>query len=101
MGTIKITEILENARKGKIPFSLKLVDASRYASNSVGELTVNTDIFYSGRVHDNFPTDELIIFDKKTLNVSELQRILKQFIGRGEVRISTKDGIYQGEVKDE
>lgn len=101
MGTIKISEIIDNARGGAIPYSIKLMDASRYAANSKGEMIINTDIFYSGRVNAYVPGDEIIEFGEKTFNVSELHRILKQFVGLGEIRISTKNGMYQGEVQDE
>lgn len=99
MKTIKISEIIDNAKNGAIP-SVKLLDASRYAANVEGEMIVNTDLFYSGRVYAYMPDDELIKFGKKTLNVSELRRILEKFIGKGEVRISTKDKMYEGEIEE-
>lgn len=56
---------------------------------------------YSGRCHAYQIDDELVFIGGKTLNVSELRRILKRFAGCGEVSMSVQDGMIQGELSDE
>lgn len=98
MKTIKISDIMSAARSGQPVTTLKLRDASRAVSNSTGELVINTDIFYSARVAAIQADDEVIEVGKKRLNLSEMQRQLSRFIGKGEVYFVQDGRAFAGEI---
>lgn len=98
MKTIEISKIMDVARTGKPVTTLKLRDASRYISNASGELLINSDIFYSARVAAIQADDEIIEVGKKRLNLSELQRQLSRFIGKGLVYFVQDGRAFEGEL---
>lgn len=98
MKTIEISKIMDSARKGLPVTALKLRDASRAVSSSTGELTINTDLFYSSRVRNYYADDEIIDVGKKRLNLSELLRQLSRFIGKGLVYFVQDGRAFEGEL---
>ncbi len=98
MKTIRISEIMDTARNGHPVTTLKLRDASRMFSNATDELIVNTDIFCSGRVRNYHADDEVIEVGKKRLNLSELQRRLRNLIGKGIVYLVQDGRAFEGEL---
>lgn len=99
MKTIRISEIMDAARNGHPVTTLKLRDASRAVSNASGEMIVNTDIFYSGRVGALKEGDEVIEVRKKRMNLSELERQLRQLVGKGIVYIVQNGIAMEGELE--
>lgn len=87
MKTIKINDIIDRALRGEIVHKLTLLDASRYASNARGPMSVNTTIFYSSRVSEVEPGDRVLSIGKKYYNVDELRRCLEAFSDKGNVSI--------------
>lgn len=98
MKTIEISKIMDAARNGKPVTTLKLRDASRYISNATGEMLINADIFYSARVAAVQANDEIIEVGKKRLNLSEMQRQLSRFIGKGLVYLVQDGRAFEGEL---
>ncbi len=98
MKTIEISSIMNAARNGQPVTTLKLRDASRMFSTAIGDLTINTDIFYSARVSAIQADDEVIEVGKKRLNLSELQRRLRNLIGKGIVYLVQDGRAFEGEL---
>lgn len=98
MKTIKISEIMDAARNGHPVTTLKLRDASRMFSNATGDLEVKPTIFYSARVRPYQSGDEMIEVGKKLLNLSELNRRLREWIGRGLVYLVQNGRAFEGEL---
>lgn len=87
MKTININDIIDRALRGEIVHKLTLSDASRYALNARGTMSVNTTIFYSSRVSEVKPGDRVLSIGKKYYNVDELRRCLEAFCNKGNVTI--------------
>lgn len=87
MKTIKINDIIDRALRGEIVHQLTLLDASRYASNARGTMSINTTIFYSSRVSEIEPGDRVLSIGKKYYNIDELRRCLEAFCDKGNVSI--------------
>lgn len=98
MKTIEISKIMDAARNGHPVTTLKLRDASRMFSNATDELIVNTDIFYSARVRPYQSGDEIVEVGKKLMNLSELHRRLREWIGKGLVYIVQNGRAFEGEL---
>lgn len=98
MKTIEISKIMDAARNGLPVTTLKLRDASRAISNAAGDLTINTDIFFSARVRNYYADDEIIEVGNKRLNLSEMQRQLSRFIGKGLVYFVQDGRAFEGEL---
>lgn len=89
---ISIDSVVARALNGEIVVSLVLEDASRYASNTTGEMTINADIWYSAKTHAYDKDDRVIEIGKKRYNVDELRRRLETLKGKGPVRIMIANG---------
>lgn len=98
MKTIEISKIMDAARNGHPVTTLKLRDASRAISSAAGDLTINTDIFFSARVRNYYADDEIIEIGNKRLNLSEMQRQLSRFIGKGLVYFVQDGRAFEGEL---
>lgn len=98
MKNIEISKIMDLSRKGLPVTALKLRDASRAISSATGELAVNTDVFFSSRVRNYYADDEIIEVGKKRLNLSEMQRQLSRFIGKGLVYFVQDGRAFEGEL---
>ncbi|WP_418193832.1 hypothetical protein, partial [Alistipes shahii] len=98
--TISISEILNIVRSGHIVNTIKLLDASRYAGNSNGEMSFNSTLWYKKYVAMRDQNDEVLTMAGKEINVSEIGRILSQLIGKGDVYvwISGEECARVGEV---
>lgn len=96
---ISIDEVVKRVRDGHPIVRLSLKDASRYIANVQGELSINSTTFYSARVREYCPGDEIVPMGKKRFNVSELRRILEGFRGKGAVSIwDGGEGLFYGEI---
>lgn len=98
MTSIKITEIVNRALNGEVVRKLQLDDASRYASNSRGPLSINTTIFFSGRVHAYHAEDRVITIGRKNYNIDELRRCLEKISNKGSVTIFMGNEMLRGEL---
>lgn len=97
--TISISTIIDNAVNNcEIPYIIELDDASKMFANARGSYSINSTIYYSGRVRAYQDGDQIITFGKKKLNVDELRRELEQFIEKGSVTICVKSGMLNGEL---
>lgn len=84
---MKIQEIIDEIRKSEAGImSIVLADASRYAKNSEGPMTWAGTLFtkkYANRRNG----DEVITTGTKETNLSEVERVLRSLIGKGDVQI--------------
>lgn len=87
MKTININDIIDRALRGEIVHKLTLLDASRYASNARGQMSINTTIFHSSRVSEVEPGDRVLSIGKKYYNVDTLRRCLEALCDKGNVSI--------------
>lgn len=96
---ISISSIINEAVSShEIPYHISLDDASRMFANAEGPYLINPDIFYSARVRAYQKGDQIVSVGRKRLNVSELRRVLEQFVGRGPVTIWVKSRIITGDL---
>lgn len=98
--TISISEVLDLVRGGRVVNTIKLLDASRYASNARGEMDFNSTLWHKKYADKRDQNDEVMTLNGKEINVSEIGRILSQLIGRGEVYvwISGEERARVGEI---
>lgn len=82
-----ITEIVERVRSGQNLLKIELCDASRYISNARGAMSFNSTIWHGRCVRSYKATDEIVSYDQYETNVSEVERILRSLIGKGNVKI--------------
>ena len=77
---VKLTEVVELAKTtGKLGW-LKINNASNVIANASGNLQINTTIFMQNFVQKE-QNDEIVMFGKKQLNVTKMQKDLARFIG--------------------
>ena len=84
---ITINEVINEIRNSQAGvLSIVLTDASRYASNAEGPMTWAGTLFtkkYANRQNG----DEVIQTGNKETNLTEVSRVLKSLIGKGEVQV--------------
>lgn len=96
---MKIQDVINEIRNNQLGvLAIVLKDASRYASNSRGEMTWNGTLFTKA-----YPSrragDEVIKTGNKETNVSEVERVLSSLIGKGEVSVRLMGKWFSGEVE--
>lgn len=99
MKTITISEIINEVKNGAHIRKIALCDASRYASNSKGEMTWAVTLVEKAYVSrkDN---DEIIENGNKQVNITEFTRILNSMKNKGCACIWIGNKIFKGEVVD-
>lgn len=96
-----INQIIEHIRSGKNLHEIKLMDASRYVSNAKGEMLFNPTLWCRRHAPKYNPTDEIADLGREQTNVSEVERILRSLIGKGDVRIwLSGENPEVGEIKE-
>lgn len=97
MEKYSISEIVSAVRNGGHVIKLALSDASKYASNSRGEMQWDTSAVEKKYVYRQ-EGDEIIQNGNKEVNISELVRILKVMVGRGEAQVRIGSQLFYGEI---
>ena len=78
--TVKLSEVVNLAKTTGHLGWFKINDASKVVSNSKGTLQINPTIFIQNFVQKE-KDDEIVMFGKKQLNVTKLEKELSRFIG--------------------
>ena len=77
---VKLSEVVELAKTtGQLGW-FKINNASNVIANSSGTLQINTTIFMQNFVQKE-KEDEIVMFGKKQLNITKMQKDLSRFIG--------------------
>lgn len=97
MEKYSISEIVSAVRNGGHVIKLALSDASKYASNSHGEMQWDTSAVEKKYAYRQ-EGDEIIQNGNKEVNISELVRILKVMVGRGEAQVRIGSQLFYGEI---
>lgn len=97
---MKIQEVISEIRKSEAGvMSIVLADGSRYVENCVGPMEWDGGLFtkkYAYRRNG----DEVITTGNKETNLSEVERVLRSLIGKGEVEVRlTNMNWITGEVE--
>ena len=77
---VKLTEVVELAKTTGNLGWFKINDASKVVANAKGTLQINPTIFIQNFVQKE-KGDEIVMFGKKQLNVTKMQKDLSRFIG--------------------
>ena len=97
---MKIQEVINEIRESEAGvMSIVLADGSRYVENCVGPMEWAGTLFtkkYANRRNG----DEVIATGNKETNLSEVERVLRSLIGKGEVEVRlTNMNWITGEVE--
>lgn len=97
---MKIQEVISEIRKSEAGvMSIVLADGSRYVQNCEGPMEWNGGLFtkkYANRRNG----DEVIATGNKETNLSEVERVLRSLVGKGEVEVRlTNMNWITGEVE--
>lgn len=96
-----IDEIIERVRSGQNLLKIELCDASRYISNARGSMLFNPTLWCRRHAPRYNPTDEIVDLGREQANVSEVERILRSLIGKGDVKIwFSGESPEVGEIKE-
>ena len=96
---MKIQEVINEIRNNQLGvISIVLKDASRYASNSKGEMTFNGTL-YTKAYPSRRAGDEVIKTGNKETNVTAVERTLRSLIGKGEVSVRFFGKWISGEIE--
>ena len=77
---VKLSEVVELAKTTGVLGWFKINDASKIIANAKGTYQINTTIFMQNFVQKE-QNDEIVMFGKKQLNVTKLQKELSRFEG--------------------
>lgn len=80
MITVELMDVLSTAKKTGVLGWLKIKDASKIVSNSSGTYSINPTIYIQNYVQKE-DGDEIVMFGKKQLNITKLEKDLKKYIG--------------------
>ena len=78
--SVKLSEVVELAKTTGHLGWFKINDASKVVANAKGIYQVNTTIFMQNFVQKE-KDDEIVMFGKKQLNITKMQKDLSRFIG--------------------
>ena len=78
--SVKLSEVVELAKSTGVLGWFKINDASKVVANAKGTYQINTTIFMQNFVQKE-QNDEIVVFGKKQLNVTKLQKDLARFQG--------------------
>ena len=77
---VKLTEVVELAKTTGHLGWFKINNANKVIANASGTLQINTTIFMQNFVQKE-KDDEIVMFGKKQLNITKMQKDLSRFIG--------------------
>lgn len=97
---MKIQEVINEIRNNQVGvLSIVLSDASRYAANAVGDMTWAGTLF-TKKYANRQKGDEVIQTGSKETNLTEVERVLRSLIGKGEVQVRLMNANWMtGEVE--
>ena len=77
---VNLTEVVELAKTTGNLGWFKIINANKVIANASGTLQINPTIFIQNFVQKE-KGDEIVMFGKKQLNVTKMQKDLSRFIG--------------------
>ena len=80
MVTIELMDIISKVKETGVLGWIKINDASKIVSNSNGTYSINTTIYMQNFVQKE-EGDEIVMFGKKQLNITKLEKDLRKYIG--------------------
>lgn len=78
--SVKLSEVVNSVKETGHLGWFKINDASKVVANAKGTYQINTTIFMQNFVQKD-ANDEILMFGKKELNVTKLEKDLLRFIG--------------------
>lgn len=95
--SVKLSEVVELAKSTGVLGWFKINDASKVVANAKGTYQINTTIFMQNFVQKE-QNDEIVVFGKKQLNVTKLQKDLARFQGL-EVNFFVGGKLFTGKLE--